>query len=44
MPPDAAHLAQLSRLLDEALDLPPPEFERWLGELPEDNPIVRNKF
>ena len=31
----AADLALLSRLLDEAMDLPPAERESWLGRLPE---------
>jgi tetratricopeptide (TPR) repeat protein len=35
MPLDPADLGTLSKLLDEALDLSPAEFDAWLGALPE---------
>ena len=34
MTPDAAELAEMSRLLDEAFDLPPADLQLWLDALP----------
>jgi hypothetical protein len=41
MPFSAADLSTLSRLLDEALDLPVAEFEAWLQALPAEHGASR---
>jgi len=44
MPISAAHWKRLSPLLDEALDLPPPQRAAWLASLPPENQDLRESL